>query len=34
MLMLDVGSSYLPSEMNATYLLPQLEIADNINDKG
>lgn len=27
----DVGSSYLPSEMNAAYLLPQLEIADEIN---
>lgn len=29
----DVGSSYLPSEMNAAYLLPQLEIADEINKK-
>ncbi len=29
----DVGSSYLPSEMNAAYLLPQLEIADEINSK-
>lgn len=29
----DIGSSYLPSEMNAAYLLPQLEIADEINDK-
>ncbi len=29
----DVGSSYLPSEMNAAYLLPQLEIADEINDR-
>lgn len=29
----DVGSSYLPSEMNAAYLLPQLEIADEINNK-
>ena len=29
----DVGSSYLPSEMNAAYLLPQLEIADEINEK-
>lgn len=27
----DVGSSYLPSEMNAAYLYPQLEIADEIN---
>ena len=29
----DVGSSYLPSEMNAAYLFPQLEIADKINEK-
>lgn len=29
----DVGSSYLPSEMNAAYLLPQLEIAEEINQK-
>lgn len=29
----DMGSSYLPSEMNAAYLLPQLEIADEINDR-
>lgn len=29
----DVGSSYLPSEMNAAYLLSQLEIAKEINDK-
>ena len=29
----DIGSSYLPSEMNAAYLLPQLEIAVEINDK-
>ena len=29
----DLGSSYLPSEMNAAYLLPQLEIADKINQK-
>lgn len=29
----DEGSSYLPSELNAAYLLPQLEIADEINDK-
>ena len=29
----DVGSSYLPSEMNAAYLLPQLEIAEEINRK-
>lgn len=28
----DVGSSYLPSEMNAAYLLPQLEIAEEINN--
>ncbi|MBP3737033.1 MAG: DegT/DnrJ/EryC1/StrS family aminotransferase, partial [Lachnospiraceae bacterium] len=27
------GSSYLPSELNAAYLLPQLEIADEINDR-
>lgn len=27
----DIGSSYLPSEMNAAYLLPQLEIAEEIN---
>lgn len=27
----DIGSSYLPSEMNAAYLYPQLEIADEIN---
>ena len=26
-----LGSSYLPSEMNAAYLLPQLEEADKIN---
>lgn len=30
---IDVGSSYLPSEMNAAYLLPQLEIAEEINKK-
>lgn len=29
----DMGSSYLPSEMNAAYLLPQLEIADEINNR-
>ncbi|MEY8517282.1 dTDP-4-amino-4,6-dideoxygalactose transaminase [Lachnospiraceae bacterium 29-84] len=29
----DMGSSYLPSEMNAAYLLPQLEIAEEINQK-
>ena len=29
----DMGSSYLPSEMNAAYLFPQLEIADEINDR-
>lgn len=29
----DLGSSYLPSEMNAAYLLPQLEIAESINQK-
>ncbi len=29
----DMGSSYLPSEMNAAYLMPQLEIADEINNK-
>ena len=28
----DMGSSYLPSEMNAAYLLAQLEEADMIND--
>ena len=28
----DMGSSYLPSEMNAAYLLAQLENADAIND--
>ncbi len=28
----DMGSSYLPSEMNAAYLLAQLENADMIND--
>ena len=27
----DYGSSYLPSELNAAYLWPQLEIADEIN---
>ena len=29
----DKGASYLPSEMNAAYLLPQLEIADEINNR-
>ncbi len=29
----DIGSSYLPSEMNAAYLLPQLEIAEEINHR-
>ncbi len=29
----DIGSSYLPSEMNAAYLLPQLEDAEKINEK-
>ncbi len=29
----DIGSSYLPSEMNAAYLLPQLEIAEEINNR-
>lgn len=28
----DVGSSYLPSELNAAYLLPQLEEAEKINN--
>ena len=28
----DLGSSYLPSDMNAAYLYAQLEIADEIND--
>jgi dTDP-4-amino-4,6-dideoxygalactose transaminase len=28
----DMGSSYLPSEMNAAYLYAQLEAADEIND--
>ncbi len=27
----EVGSSYLPSELNAAYLLSQLEVADSIN---
>lgn len=27
----DIGSSYLPSEINVAYLYPQLEIADEIN---
>ena len=29
----DLGSSYLPSEMNAAYLYPQLEIAEDINNR-
>lgn len=29
----DVGSSYLPSELNAAYLYAQLEVADQINKK-
>lgn len=29
----DIGSSYLPSELNAAYLFAQLEIADEINKK-
>ncbi len=29
---MNVGSSYLPSDMNAAYLYAQLEIADEIND--
>lgn len=28
----DYGSSYLPSELNAAYLWPQLKMADEIND--
>lgn len=28
---MDYGSSYLPSELNAAYLLPQLEEAEAIN---
>ena len=28
----EKGSSYLPSDMNAAFLLPQLEIADEINE--
>ena len=28
----DKGSSYLPSELNMAYLLPQLEIAEQINE--
>ncbi len=28
----DVGSSFLPSELNAAYLLAQLEVADEINE--
>lgn len=29
----DKGSSYLPSELNMAYLLPQLEIAEEINSR-
>ncbi len=29
---IDIGSSYLPSDMNAAYLYSQLEIADKINE--
>lgn len=29
----DIGSSYLPSDMNAAYLYGQFEIADEINEK-
>ncbi len=29
----DLGSSYLPSDMNAAYLYAQLEIADEINNR-
>src|SRR5699024_1387110 len=29
----DIGSSYLPSELNAAYLYAQLEQADEINNK-
>ena len=29
----DYGSSYLPSELNCAYLLPQLEIAEEINNE-
>ena len=29
----DKGSSYLPSELNMAYLLPQLEIAEEINNR-
>lgn len=28
----DCGSSYLPSELNAAYLYPQLEVAEDINN--
>lgn len=30
---MDIGSSYLPSELNAAYLYAQLEMAEEINDK-
>ncbi len=29
---MDIGSSYLPSELNVAYLLPQIESAEKIND--
>lgn len=29
----DIGSSYLPSEMNVAYLYAQLEIAEQINER-
>lgn len=29
----DLGSSYLPSELNAAYLYAQLEVAENINNQ-
>lgn len=29
----DIGSSYLPSEMNVAYLLPQLDMADEITNR-
>jgi len=29
----DIGSSYLPSELNAAYLFAQLEVAEDINTK-
>lgn len=30
---IEMGSSYLPSDMNAAYLYAQLQVADEINDK-